>query len=157
MVDRHCAGCGEQFEPNPRARAEQRYCRDLACQRLRRARAQSARRREAGRPSTKVRRRRAAYMRAYRADHDRYRAQEAKRVRAGRRRATKAASANVALSAEVEDQSVVTEAGSSGRVEALYVEAAGSVQVGLRVVTEAGRVVRVVLPAACASRRNEAG
>ena len=159
MEDRHCASCGERFEPNPRARAEQRYCRDLACQRLRRARAQSARRSDAKRPSTKVRRRRAAYMCAYRAEHDRYRAKEAKRVRAGRRaaKATPAPFATAPGGPEVEDQRVVTEAGSNGRVESLYVEATSSVQVGLRVVTEAGNVVRIVLPIASAERRNEAG
>ena len=131
MEERRCAGCAEPLMLNPRSESTHAWCRKAECQRARNAAAQRVRRAEQGQAGKGERRKRAAYMRRYRAEHPTYRAEEA----AVRQRRRVAAAQAVAVSA-------VTEAGLSERVQALYVEAGFR---RLHVVTEAGSVATVAL------------
>ncbi len=77
---RPCACCGQPFEVNRRARSRHLFCREAACQRERRRRAQQLRRAK----QRRARESRADYMRGYRASRPDYRRREAERAAARR-------------------------------------------------------------------------
>ncbi len=79
-VERPCACCGRPFELNPRARSKHLFCREAACQRERRRRAQKLRRASRRR----ARESRADYMKRYRDSRPDYRRREAERAAARR-------------------------------------------------------------------------
>lgn len=91
-----CSHCSQPFEVNPRARSSHSYCREAACQRERRRRAQQLRR-SSGR---RAREGRAEYMRRYRTSRPAYRKREAERAAEARRRQRRPAKARASTSGE---------------------------------------------------------
>ena len=130
---RKCVYCDATFDVNWRAGTAHVWCARTECQRVRRCRAQKARRKrkrgeERKPPSAVTRQRRAAYMKGYREGRPEYR--RAEREARKRRR-----------DAQRLEASVVTEAGSKDAAAELYVVDGPGTVTRLRVVTARGRVL----------------